>query len=113
MLSKSFYHIKLVEKIESMQQRMQRKAKFFLKEQSTTKPSRKTYGFRSRSFPKECIELEQFEKDLFNVVKMVRFNNKRDQFQAEVNKDINKMEQCPDILYQHLQNEHYRLGKAA
>ena len=77
---------------------MRWKALFFFKEQNAAKPSKETYSFKSRSFPKQCKELEQFEKDLYNVVKMVKFNNKRDQFQAELKNGINKIKQCPDIL---------------
>ena len=98
MPSKIFYHIKIVEKTESVLQRMLWKVWFFLKEQSTTKPSKETYCFKLRLIPKQCNELEQFKEDLFDMVKIVEFNNKMDQFQAEVKNDINKMKQCTDIL---------------
>ena len=98
MPSESSYRIKLVEKIESVLRRMRWKAWFLLKEQCATKPSKKTYGFKSRSFPEQCIELEQFEKDVFNVVKIVEFNNKRDKFQAQLKNDIDKTKHCLNIF---------------
>ena len=63
------------------------------------KPQQRNLSFRSRLFPKQYNELEQFEKkDLFNVVEMVKFNNTSDQFQAELKNDIDNIKQCPDIL---------------
>ena len=71
---------------------------FFLKGQYATKLSKETYGFRSRSFPKQWFGLEQFERDSFNVVKIVEFNKKRDKFQAQLKNYTGKVKQCPDIL---------------
>ena len=88
----------IAEKIKSVLRRMRWKTRFFLKEQCATNPSKETYDFKTRLLPKQCNELEQFVKDLFNVVKIVEFNNKRDKFQVQLKNDIGKTKQYPDIL---------------
>ena len=85
---KSFYHIKLVEKIESVLRRMRWKAWFFLKKQCATKPSKTTYGDSNQDcFTNNVMSLK---KKLYNVLKMVEFTNKRYQF--------DKVKQRPFIL---------------
>ena len=59
MPDKRSYHIKLVEKIESVQQRTWSKT---WKEQSATKASKETYVFKSRLFPKQCNKLENIRE---------------------------------------------------
>ena len=50
---------------------MRWKAHFFLKEDSNdeTKQERESYGFKTRKCPPQCQEMENFEKDVMNIVK--------------------------------------------
>ena len=49
------------------------------------------YGFKSKQCMSQIKELDVFEKDLFKLVKAVKFRNRNDKFQNETNDDINKI----------------------
>ena len=65
------YKLKLIEKIESVIKRMRWKANFYLNkddENKNTKTENETYGLKTRKCPPQCKEVENFRKNLMNIV---------------------------------------------
>ena len=97
--STSSYRLKLIEKIESVIKRMRWKAQFFMKEEEENEgPKKENYGFKTRKCPKQCIELDNFEKDLLDTVKNIKFRKITDTFQAQLKNDVKKIKESPNIL---------------
>lgn len=67
------------------------KACFFLNPDKKQERERITYGFPSRRHPSRCAELDEFEKDVFNVVRSIKFENVSDNFQEKLRSDILKI----------------------
>lgn len=93
------YRIHLIEKVESVIKRMRWKAQFFLDETwKNTHIESNTYGFKTRNYPKQCTELEEFEKDLLNMVKLIQFKNSTDAFQTKIKSDIATIKESPNVF---------------
>ena len=58
----------------------------------------KNYGFISRHYPITCNELQNFEKDLLNITKSIKFRNVRDEFQEKLKADILNIKSSPNVL---------------
>ena len=46
------------------------------------------YGFKTRNYPGQCNKLQNFEKDLQDMIKSVKFRKVKDEFQAKMKGDI-------------------------
>ena len=81
------YKLKLMEKIELVIKRMRWKAIFFDNKYNQGKfPER--YGLKTFYCPSSIKEMSQFEKDLLELVKNVKFRKYRSSFQLKLNNDI-------------------------
>lgn len=111
------YRLHLIEKIESVIKRMRWKAHFFLNE---TKDSvnRNTFGFKSRNHPKQCKEIENFEKDVLETVKTIKFKRSRDEFQTKMRNDCSEIKKSDNVyifadktnnIYEMSQHQHEKL----
>ena len=78
--SKSFYQLKLIDKIESVIKRMQWKAHFFISG-NVIGGDKESFGFKSKKCPAQIKELEAFKKDLLDIVKSIKFRNINNKFQ--------------------------------
>ena len=63
-----------------------------------TKTEKETYGFKTRKCPPQCEEMENFEKDLMNIVRNIMFQENTDEFQRKLKKDIKKIKYSPNVL---------------
>ena len=70
---KSSYTFKLMEKIESVIKRIRWKAHFYLNKETQEKQQKNTSGFKSRHHPPQCNLFEEFEKDVFDIIKSIKF----------------------------------------
>ena len=95
--SKSSFKLKLVDKIVNVIKRMRWKAHLFINGDST-ETKKETYGFKSKQYPSQIIELVMFEKDLFELVKTVKFRNRNDKIQNEMKDDINKFKSSLNVF---------------
>ena len=78
---------------------MRWKAHFFINSSSNQhKQDRNTFGFKSRNHPKQCKELDGFEKDLLDMVKAIKFTKHTDKFQAQIKADISKIKESPNVF---------------
>ena len=66
---------------------MRRKAYFFLNERKCESENKNTFEFRSRYHPRQSFELGKFEKDLFNIVNLIKFSNYKNGFQQNLDED--------------------------
>ena len=48
--------------------------------------------------PGQCKELNEFENDLLNIMKTVKFRKVNDSFQSKLKVDINKINDSPNVL---------------
>ena len=98
--SSTSYKLKLIEKIESFIKRMRWKAHFFLQENEEDQEGmkRENYGFMTRKCPPQCADLDNFEKDLMNVINKLEFRKINDKFQRKLKEDIKKVRESPNML---------------
>ena len=94
--TKTSYQLMLMEKIESVIKRMRWKAHFYLKK-DTSNIVYTNYGFKTRNYPPQCKELQNFEKDLLDTIKLIRFRIVKDSFQRKLNEDILNIKSSPDV----------------
>jgi len=93
--TRNTYLKSLIEKVESVIKRMRWKAFFY--EKSTDKKdqqnddSNNKFGFKSRKCPPQNEDLDKFEEDLLEMVKNIKFRETYDEFQNQLNKDINRI----------------------
>ena len=86
----------LIEKIESVIKRMRWKAHFYLKK-DTSNIAYTNYGFKARNSPLQCKELQNFEKDLLDTIKLIKFRIVKDSFQRKQNENILNIKSSPDV----------------
>ena len=67
----------------------------FLFEQRNT---RKTFGFKSWHHPPQCNLLEEFEKDVFDIIKSIKFRKVRNKFQEELKEDLSKIRKSRNMF---------------
>jgi len=93
--TRNTYLKSLIEKVESVIKRMRWKAFFY--EKSTDKKdqqnddSNNKFGLKSRKCPPQNEDLDKFEEDLLEMVKNIKFRETYDEFQNQLNKDINRI----------------------
>ncbi|GFS22017.1 hypothetical protein ElyMa_006939800 [Elysia marginata] len=97
-----------VEMIEIFVKNLRWKA-FFLNPDK--KPANKeTYGFKSTNSPPQVPELKQFENDLISITSNLRFKKQSDDFQRNLQKDINRIRSDKRIYVPaDKTNNHYRV----
>ena len=114
------YKLLLIEKIESFIKRIRWKAFFFLNsEQNQNKTnlesqndSENNFGFKTKSTPPQCAELEKFEEDLLNLARNLQFKNTSNQFQKELKSDVVRIKNDQNVLvFADKTNNMYRLSK--
>ena len=100
--SKTSYHLKLVEQIESVMKRIRWKAHFFLNGDKLAKEreeNRKNkFGFKSRNYPSQCPELKKFEEEVIKIVPAIEFKTTKNVFQTKLKEDIKNINQSADLL---------------
>ena len=79
---------------------MRWKAHFFLQENEEDQESmkRENYGFMTKKCPPQCADLDNFEKDLMNVINKLEFKKINDKFQRKLKEDIKKVRESPNML---------------
>ena len=95
--SKSSYKLKLIDKIENVSKRMRLKAHFFINGNSK-ETKKEVYGFNSKQDQSQIKELGMFEKDLFELVKSVKFRNRNNKFENEMKDDIYKIKSSLNVF---------------
>lgn len=125
------YKLLLIEKVESFIKRIRWKAFFFLNndeqktndastDSDTQKDIKNNFGFKTKNTPPQCTELEQFEDDLLNLTKNIKFKKTNSQFQNKLKSDVSRIKTNPNILvfadktsnlYEVSKSEHEKLLK--
>ena len=94
--TKTSYQLMLMEKIESVIKQMLWKAHFHLKK-DTSNIGYANYGFKTRNYSLQCKELQNFEKDLLDTIKLIKFRIVKDNFQRKLKEDILNIKSSPDV----------------
>ena len=56
-----------------------------------------SYGFKTRNYPPQCKELQSFEKDLLDTIKLIKFRIVKDSFQRKLNEEVLNIKSSPDV----------------
>ena len=66
---------------------------FLLEQERPThgQKKKKTFGFKTSYFPPQIPELDLFEKDLSNLVNLIKFRTNINSFRKQLNKGIRKI----------------------
>ena len=96
------YRLQLMEKIELRIKRMRWKAHFYNErkdaKENETHTIPETYGLKSLNCPPQVRELIQFESDLLDIIKSLKFRKTRSSFQNILKDDINTINNTDTIL---------------
>ena len=81
---------KLIEKTESLIQRMRWKAFFFLNTNTDDATTKETYGFKSKRSPPHVKDLEQFEDCMLDMIQSIQFkaNHHPNNLQRKLRNDV-------------------------
>ena len=86
------YKLQLMEKIELVIKRMRRKAHCYYErkdgKENETQMKPKTYDLKSLNCPRQVKELIQFERDLLDIIKSLKFRKTTSHFQKRLKDDI-------------------------
>ena len=88
----------MIEKIESFIKLIRCKAHFFLNKKDPHMVKKETFGFKTSYHPSQIQELEPFEKDLCNLVSLMKFKTNVNIFQKQLNKYIRKIRKSTSLL---------------
>ena len=95
------YKIQLIEKIEALIRRMRWKATFFLarSEEEEDEPIKvENFGLKSLKCPPVVRELSQFEHELLQIAKDIKFKKLRSNFQTRLKEDARKIRNSDKTL---------------
>ena len=92
------YLLKLIAQTESFIKRMRWKAFFYENGSSNQKCKFKTFGFKSVKSPPANERLVNFENDLYNLIKSVKFHKHNDKFQERLSNDVRKIKKSSDVF---------------
>ena len=80
----------LIEKIKSFIKRMRWKAHFHLKK-NTSHIAYINYDFKTKNYPSQSKELQNFEKDLLDTIKLIKSWIVKDPFQRKLKESISNI----------------------
>ena len=98
--NKTEYKLKLLDKIRNFCRRIRIKIYFCTDEEyiTNTIENKETYGFKSKFMPKLIDELKEFENEMFNLVKQVKFRKINDIFQSKLANDLKIINKTKNII---------------
>ena len=95
--SKDQYRRRLIEKVESVVQRMRWKAHFFLNENKPTISENK-FGLPSRNYATPISEMKAFEEDLVKLTSNITFRKVDDSFLNKIHEDLKKVHSSKNVF---------------
>ena len=98
-----------MEKIELFIKRMRWKAFFY--EQGYNKYITKNYGLKSLNCPPKIKEMTNFENDLTNLLKSIKFRATKSSFQRELTEDIRTIKNTKTNLLTFKTSNVYKVNK--
>ena len=91
--SKGAFRQRLIEKTESLIQRMRWKAFFFLNTNTDETTTKETYGFKSKRSPPHMKELDEFEDSMLDMIQNIQFktNHHPNNLQRKLGNDVKEI----------------------
>ena len=86
----------LIEKNKSFIKQTRWKAHFYLKK-NTSHISYINYDFKTKNYPSQSKELQNFEKDLLDTIKLIKSWIVKDLFQRKLKEDISNIKSSLDV----------------
>ena len=86
----------LIEKNKSFIKRTRWKAQFYLKK-NTSHISYINYDFKTKNYPSQSKELQNFEKDLLDTIKLIKSWIVKDLFQRKLKEGISNIKSSLDV----------------
>lgn len=56
------------------------------------------FSFKTKNSPLSCDDLQNFEKELFDTAKHIKFKKKTDSFQTHLKQDISKIKTLTNVF---------------
>ncbi|CAB4012288.1 Hypothetical predicted protein, partial [Paramuricea clavata] len=94
--SRTQYQRRLIEKTESVIQRMRWKAHFFLGKQTTNCDEQ--FGLPSPNNAPMVTQLKHFEDDVIKMISNIQFRTVNDPFMNKISKDLDRINSSNNIL---------------
>ena len=96
------YKMRLIEKIEAVIKRMRWKAIFFSEEDHTEEEDdeqqdHETFGFKTFNTPKQVPEPIEFENELIEIVKNIKFKKGISNFQLKLKNDLKSINESSKL----------------
>ena len=98
----------LVSRTEDLVRRMRWKL-WHIRNPSNKDP-KETFGFRTTDSPPVMVELEDFEKDLWNLVRQVKFKPAGNDLTSKIREDLNTLKNSSKIILKSFEG-FYRMGE--
>ena len=77
---------------------MRWKPHLFLSKENQQPETLKTYGFKSRNHPPQITLLDEFEKDLYDIVTSIKYRNVNNSLQEKLKSDISKIRSSANMF---------------
>ena len=90
------YQLMLIEKIESAIKQIRWKVHFYLNKDRCN-IAYTIYDFKTRNYPSQCKELQNFEKALLDTIKLIKLWIDEDNFQRKLKEGISNIKSSPDV----------------
>ena len=98
--SKGAYRQRLIEKTESLIQRMRWKAFFFLNSNTEDTTTKETYGFKSKRSPSHVKVLDEFEDSMLDMIQRIQFktNHHPNNLQRKLRNDVKEIRKDKQVF---------------
>jgi hypothetical protein len=87
----------LIAKTEHFLKRMRWKA-FFAESDEEKDEVKETFGFKTEKTPPQHELLNDFEEDIYDLIRSVEFSNAKSTFQQKLDKDISKLRDSGNVV---------------
>ena len=77
---------------------MRWEAFFHLKNNGKNEIETERFAFKSKNCPPQCKELQNFEKDLYNIITCIKYRKSEDCFQTKMKEDTSKIKASSNVL---------------
>ena len=95
--SEKLYKTILIEKVELLIKRMRWKAHLY-ENSGLNKSNPLSYIFKSRKYPPQHKDLMQFENDLLELIKSLKFKKVKNKFLDQLHKDITSIKKSKNVF---------------
>ena len=88
----------MIDKTHNFLKRLRWKAFYFDNPADSDRENSKTFGFKSEKSPPQNKDLQEFENDMYSMIKNIKYKESRpSEFQCQLSKDLKEMQNSKDL----------------